>query len=86
MKTVEESIKKYNTKAPIGMKRWIGKRSTFVPNWATQTGAFHGITVGPISKEAYRSTVEAKTETEMVTSVTDKGKKCMDNAKAGLMV
>jgi len=86
VKTVEEAIKKYNTKAPIGMKRWIAKRTAFVPNWAAQTGAFFGITVGPVSREAYRSAVEGKTESEMVGAVTDKGSKCLANAKAGLQV
>lgn len=86
MKTVDEAIRKYNLKAPIGMRRWIGKRSAFVPNWATQTGTFHGITVGPISRSAYEGAVNGKTETDMVNAVTDKGRRCMENAKAGLQV
>ena len=85
MKAVAEAVRKYNIKAPIGMKRWIGKRSTFVPNWAAQTGALHGITVGPVSREAYSGAVNAKTE-EIAGAVSDKGQKCMGNAKAGLMV
>lgn len=86
VKTLEEAISRYNTKAPIGMRRWIAKRGTFVANWATQTGKFFGITVGPVSSAAYRSAVEGKTESEMVGSVTDKGRKCLEGAKAGLQV
>lgn len=85
LKTVEEAIARYNTKAPIGMRRWIAKRATFLPKWAANTGRFHGITVGPISRAAYEGAVGAVTESELVASVTDKGRACMDGAKAGLM-
>jgi hypothetical protein len=86
IKTVEEAIRNYNTRAPIGMKRWIKKRSDFLPRWAENTGKFHGITVGPITREKYESAVGAKTEKEMVNSVTDKGAKLFERAKEGLQV
>ena len=85
MKTVEQAVARYNAKAPVGMRRWIAKRATFLPKWAARTGEFHGITVGPISRSAYEGAVGAVTESELVSSVTDKGRACMDGARSGLM-
>lgn len=86
MKTVDEAIRNYNVSAPVGMKKWIAKRSEFMPRFATNLGAFHGVTVGPITKEKYESKIRAKTEADLVGAVTDKGRKCMENARIGVQV